>query len=71
MTGSTLSVVLGINMELSVISSAVVAVVYTFFGGLYAVAYTDVIQLFFIAVGLVKKIYTSYNFIEEVLNGKN
>jgi len=40
-------------MVLSVIVSACVAVGYTFFGGLYSVAYTDVIQLFFIALGLV------------------
>ncbi|XP_060079936.1 high-affinity choline transporter 1-like [Ylistrum balloti] len=51
--GTTLSIVLGLDMTMSVIVSACVAVVYTFFGGLYAVAYTDVIQLFFMAVGLL------------------
>ncbi|XP_069102093.1 high-affinity choline transporter 1-like [Argopecten irradians] len=45
-------VLLGLNMTMSVIVSACVAVVYTFFGGLYAVAYTDVIQLFFMGIGL-------------------
>ncbi|XP_033755100.1 high-affinity choline transporter 1-like [Pecten maximus] len=51
--GTTLSIVLGLDMTMSVIVSACVAVVYTFFGGLYAVAYTDVIQLFFMGIGLV------------------
>ena len=50
--GATLSVILQIDMTLSVIVSALIAVGYTFFGGLYSVAYTDVVQLFCIAVGL-------------------
>lgn len=37
----------------SVILSACIAVLYTLFGGLYSVAYTDVIQLFCIFIGLV------------------
>lgn len=39
-------------MSLSVVVSALIAVGYTFFGGLYSVAYTDVVQLFCIAIGL-------------------
>jgi len=50
--GATLSVILKIDMTLSVVISACIAVGYTFFGGLYSVAYTDVVQLFCIAVGL-------------------
>lgn len=50
--GATLSVILSIDMTISVIVSALIAVGYTFFGGLYSVAYTDVVQLFCIAVGL-------------------
>jgi solute carrier family 5 (high affinity choline transporter), member 7 len=38
--------------ETSVIFSSCIAVFYTLFGGLYAVAYTDVIQLFCIFIGL-------------------
>ncbi|EJW72129.1 hypothetical protein WUBG_16962, partial [Wuchereria bancrofti] len=49
---ATLSVILAIDMTLSVIISAIIAVFYTFTGGLYAVAYTDVVQLFCIFVGL-------------------
>lgn len=51
--GATLSVILNMDMNLSVIVSAFIAVAYTFFGGLYAVAYTDVVQLFCIFIGLV------------------
>ncbi|VDN01663.1 unnamed protein product, partial [Thelazia callipaeda] len=50
--GATLSVILALDMTLSVIISAFIAVFYTFTGGLYAVAYTDVVQLFCIFVGL-------------------
>jgi len=50
--GATLSVILHINMTASVIISAFIAVGYTFTGGLYAVAYTDVVQLFCIFIGL-------------------
>ena len=50
--GATLSVILHIDMTLSVIVSALIAVGYTFFGGLYSVAYTDVVQLFCIFIGL-------------------
>ena len=50
--GATLRVILGLEMTLSVIVSALIAVGYTFFGGLYSVAYTDVVQLGCIAVGL-------------------
>ena len=52
-TGSCMKVVLDISTELAVIISASVAVSYTFMGGLYSVAYTDVIQLALIAFGLV------------------
>ncbi|XP_062617075.1 high-affinity choline transporter 1-like isoform X1 [Saccostrea cucullata] len=50
--GASLKSIIGLDMNVAVISSACVAVVYTFFGGLYSVAYTDVIQLIFIGVGL-------------------
>ncbi|KAF3859594.1 hypothetical protein F7725_021993 [Dissostichus mawsoni] len=50
--GGTVSVVMDIHSWLAVIISAAVAVLYTLMGGLYSVAYTDVIQLCFIIVGL-------------------
>jgi len=57
--GATVSVVIGLNKELSVIVSACIAVFYTLLGGLYSVAYTDVFQLICIFVGLVSRFYQS------------
>ena len=51
--GSTLKVILQIDINVSIIISAIIAVCYTLIGGLISVAYTDVFQLFFIAFGLV------------------
>ncbi len=50
--GATFSTVLGIDMTTSIILSAIIAIVYTSIGGLWAVALTDVIQLSLIIVGL-------------------
>uniref|UniRef100_UPI003AAADE3F high affinity choline transporter 1-like n=1 Tax=Centroberyx gerrardi TaxID=166262 RepID=UPI003AAADE3F len=50
--GGTVSVILDISSPLAVAVSAAVAVVYTLMGGLYSVAYTDVIQLSFMLLGL-------------------
>jgi high affinity choline transporter 7 len=44
---------LGLDNTLSIIISAAVAVTYTLIGGLYSVAYTDVIQLGCVLFGLV------------------
>ena len=51
--GATLAVILEVPLDPAVIISALIAVLYTWIGGLYAVAYTDVVQLGCIAVGLV------------------
>lgn len=51
-SGATLSVIIDMEKEQSVIFSSCIAVFYTLFGGLYAVAYTDVIQLICIFIGL-------------------
>ncbi|XP_028307225.1 high affinity choline transporter 1-like isoform X2 [Gouania willdenowi] len=50
--GGTVSVIMDIPSTLSVGISAAVAIIYTAIGGLYSVAYTDVIQLCFMLVGL-------------------
>ncbi|KAL2737830.1 high-affinity choline transporter 1 [Vespula squamosa] len=50
--GATLAVIIDMDQGASVILSACIAVFYTLFGGLYSVAYTDVIQLFCIFIGL-------------------
>ena len=51
--GATVSVVIGLDRITSVVVSACIAIFYTLMGGLYSVAYTDVIQLICIFVGLV------------------
>ncbi|PAA71287.1 hypothetical protein BOX15_Mlig032268g1 [Macrostomum lignano] len=50
--GATLEVILSMGSTESVIVSACIALGYTLFGGLYSVAYTDVVQLFCIFFGL-------------------
>uniref|UniRef100_A0A672RJ31 High affinity choline transporter 1 n=1 Tax=Sinocyclocheilus grahami TaxID=75366 RepID=A0A672RJ31_SINGR len=50
--GATLSVIVDINISMSVVISALIAIFYTLVGGLYSVAYTDVVQLFCIFIGL-------------------
>ncbi|KAG0425314.1 hypothetical protein HPB47_027505 [Ixodes persulcatus] len=51
--GATVEVILEWDRTQSIILSAVVALLYTMMGGLYSVAYTDVVQLFAIFFGLV------------------
>ncbi|XP_063160423.1 high affinity choline transporter 1 [Candoia aspera] len=50
--GATVSVIIEINMNISIIVSASIATLYTLVGGVYSVAYTDVVQLFCIFIGL-------------------
>ncbi|XP_035226604.1 high-affinity choline transporter 1-like [Stegodyphus dumicola] len=50
--GATVSVIIDLDNNTSIIASACIALFYTLFGGLYSVAYTDVIQLFCIFIGL-------------------
>ena len=54
--GSTLAVIIGLELWVSVIISACVALLYVAIGGLASVVYTDVIQLFCIAAGLVSAV---------------
>lgn len=50
--GTTFGTVIGVDLTASIVISAAIAVAYTVFGGLRAVAYTDVVQLFLILGGL-------------------
>ena len=50
--GTTFGTVLGLSFSLSIIFSAIIAILYTVIGGLWAVAFTDVLQLLFILLGL-------------------
>lgn len=45
--------IIDVNVNISVIISALIATMYTLVGGVYSVAYTDVVQLFCIFLGLV------------------
>ena len=48
-----MAVIIEMNNNTAIVVSAFIAVAYTLFGGLYSVAYTDVVQLFCIFFGLV------------------
>ncbi|XP_055493272.1 high affinity choline transporter 1-like isoform X1 [Leucoraja erinacea] len=50
--GATMTVILNIETYLSIILSACVVIIYTQLGGLYSVAYTDVMQMVFIIISL-------------------
>lgn len=65
--GNTISVIVAIDSRISVVASAMVAILYTLFGGLYAVAYTDVIQLFLIFVGLVSSFFIRLWFFQQLI----
>ncbi|KAH9514906.1 hypothetical protein Btru_021317 [Bulinus truncatus] len=51
--GTTLSVIADIQLYVAVIMSGSVTIIYTMIGSMISVAYTDVVQLAFIFVGLV------------------
>lgn len=57
--GGTMSVILDLSYVYSIIVSSVIAIIYTLLGGLYSVAYTDVLQLILIFVSLVRTIISS------------
>ncbi|XP_075273566.1 high affinity choline transporter 1 isoform X1 [Opisthocomus hoazin] len=50
--GATMRVILDIGGTLAIIISACTVILYTLLGGLYSVAYTDIIQLVFITLSL-------------------
>ncbi|XP_018412318.1 PREDICTED: high-affinity choline transporter 1-like isoform X1 [Nanorana parkeri] len=50
--GATVRVILDVNGYISIIISACTVILYTLLGGLYSVAYTDVIQLLFMMISL-------------------
>ena len=57
-----MAIIINMGIDKAVIVSALIAIFYTWVGGLYSVAYTDVVQLGCIAIGLVSyPIYTYIN----------
>ena len=53
-------IIIEIGNTVAVVVSGVVAISYTLMGGLYSVAYTDVVQLFCILLGLVSDSATCF-----------
>lgn len=51
--GATFATILGLDIQTAIVLSALIAIAYTAVGGLWAVALTDVVQLFFLFVGLI------------------
>lgn len=68
--GATISVIIDINVNISVIISALIATMYTLVGGVYSVAYTDVVQLFCIFLGLVSLAFLPYFVKDFALNSQ-
>ena len=58
-TGATLAIIIDMELNTAVILSALIAIFYTWVGGLYSVAYTDVVQLGCILLGLVSRFVVS------------
>ena len=50
--GSTFGVILGLDLVTAIVISAVVVIIYTMGGGMWAVAYTDALQLALVVIGL-------------------
>lgn len=51
--GTTFGTILGLDFSTSIIISAVVAIIYTAVGGMWSVAFTDIIQLILLVGGLI------------------
>jgi high affinity choline transporter 7 len=51
--GSSIDVLLGLRLTLAILLAALVVTIYTMVGGLWSVAYTDVVQLGLVALGLM------------------
>ena len=50
------------DLNAAVVASAFIAICYTWIGGLYSVAYTDVVQLGCIFAGLVRSLRSDLSF---------
>ncbi|MCA2018209.1 sodium/sugar symporter [Vibrio tritonius] len=61
--GLALQTILGIPLMYSIIGLALFALVYSIYGGLSAVVWTDVIQVFFLVLGGLLTTYMAVNFI--------
>lgn len=57
-----MKVILNIGGSLAITISACTVILYTLLGGLYSVAYTDVIQMVFITLSLASPVHFWYQF---------
>lgn len=55
-----MNVILDLSYSVSMWISAAVVIVYTLLGGLYSVAYTDIIQVILIFITTVRMLYFLY-----------
>lgn len=60
--GTSLMVILELDVRVSILVSATFAAAYTVVGGMYSVSYTDVLQLVCITLGLVSTTVNSRPF---------
>ena len=62
--GTSLSVILHLETLVAIVTSASVAILYTMFGQMISVAYTDIVQLVLIVFGLVSiaNVHDSFKF---------
>lgn len=56
--GSTLAVMVGMNLATAIVLSALVITLYTMVGGLWSVAYTDAFQLGLVPVGMIAALWS-------------
>jgi high affinity choline transporter 7 len=54
--GATFGVILGMDLVTAILLAAIVTTAYTMLGGMWSVAYTDVVQLALVAIGLLAAI---------------
>lgn len=66
--GTSLMVILELDVRVSILVSATFAAAYTVVGGMYSVSYTDVLQLVCITLGLVS---TTLDFVYSTLEPVN
>ncbi|XP_023250453.1 high-affinity choline transporter 1-like [Seriola lalandi dorsalis] len=66
--GGTTSVILDLSYTVSIWISVIVIIVYTLLGGLYSVAYTDIIQLVLIFITLVSSVIIIFTFSNDIVS---
>ena len=63
--GLSISTIMGVNMKTAIYGLAIFALVYSIYGGLKAVAWTDVVQVIFLIAGGLATTYLALNLVGE------